>query len=59
MNNKKCDVCGKFRKDADIVCIEYGTELSGPQEQFECRYCVSESDRKSYFKENGEKNDKE
>lgn len=44
----KCDCCGKFRKDSDLVMM-YGEG----ENWLECRWCMSISDKEVYFpKEN-------
>ena len=46
----KCDICGKFRKEKDCVLQEEvcgdGFELD---QYLECKYCMSISDKETYF----------
>jgi len=41
----KCDSCGKFRRDEDIIGIMGENDESWT----ECFYCCSPHDRKTYF----------
>lgn len=46
----KCDSCGKFRKEDDLVLQEHscwdGLEVD---QWLECRWCMSLADAKRYF----------
>lgn len=53
----KCDVCGKFRKDEDIVCIDYSDGYGDYDEQITCKWCMSDVDFERYFP-NVEREDK-
>lgn len=59
MTSERCDGCGKFRKEKDIVYIDYavgdGLEVDNVSE---CRWCMSEADRELYFKEDSEGSEK-
>jgi hypothetical protein len=52
MSACKCGICGKFRKDSDMVLQEYscwdGMEVD---QQFECKFCMSQVDFERYFPE--------
>lgn len=46
----RCDICGKFRKDKDVVAMEYTNWLGlEPDHWTECKYCMSESDFETYY----------
>jgi hypothetical protein len=47
----RCDLCGKFRKDEDVVAQEYAC-WDGLQvdHSFECKFCMSQVDYDRYFK---------
>jgi len=47
----RCDLCGRFKKETDIALIE-GEDL---EQWLECKECMSQSDRETYFKEENEK----
>lgn len=51
----KCDSCGKFRKEEDII----GVWGEGNEQWTECFYCCAKIDRKAYFKDRIEKQGEE
>lgn len=44
----RCDKCGKFRKDSDVVMSDHGDQFGNYDESTECRWCMSPADRDHY-----------
>jgi len=52
MKTPKCDCCGKFRKDSEVVLQEHSCWDGLEVDQYlECKYCMSQADFERYFKE--------
>lgn len=48
----RCDSCGKFRKESDVIIQEDWTFDNMVCDQWvECRYCMSQADEERYFKQ--------
>lgn len=46
----RCDCCGKFRKDSDLVIQEdVDHDGFGLGQWLECRFCMSTEDEQIYF----------
>jgi len=45
MKPRKCDCCGKFRKEEDL----FESQAEGVEWWVECRFCCSDFDLQVYF----------
>ena len=48
--SKKCDCCGKFRKEEDLAMMQ----AEGDETWLECKLCCSQADYDMYFKKDEE-----
>lgn len=42
----RCDLCGKFKKEPDVVCMQSDSD----EQWLECVDCMSPVDHERYFK---------